>query len=94
MYSATRGLLPLHLINMFHLNSSIHTDNTDKKKIHQIGDKRNLCKFTVTTAGPLLWNALPTDLCVLPNLKFSVTDKKHLLLSSGTVNFYLPMLTQ
>jgi len=81
MYSATHGLLPFYFINMFRVNSCIHAHDTRQKdKIHQIGHKLNLRKFTVTIAGPLLWNALPTYLCVLPNKKISVTDiKKHLL---------------
>ena len=58
----------------YHANSAcsmcIHThSNRQKDKIHQIGHKLNLRKFTVTIAGPLLWNALPTYLCVLPNKK-------------------------
>ena len=70
MYSATHGLLPFYLINMFQVNSCIHTHNTRQKdKIHKIGHKLNLRKFTVTIAGPLLWNALPTYL-LLPNKKF------------------------
>ena len=71
MYSATHGLLPSYFINMFQVNSCIHTPDTRQKgKIHQIGHKLNLRKFTVTIAGPLLRNALPTYLCVLRNKKF------------------------
>ena len=63
MYSDT-----FYLINMSQVNSCIHTHNTRQKdKIHQIGHKLNLRKFTVTIAGPLLWNALPTYLCILPS---------------------------
>jgi len=70
MYSATHGLLPFYFINMFQVNSCIHTHNTRQKdKIHQIGHKLNLRKFTGTIAGPLSWNALPTYLCVLRNKK-------------------------
>jgi len=65
MYSATHGLLPFYFINVFEVNSCIHTHDTRQKdKIHQIGHKLNLRKFTVTNAGPLLWNALPAYLCV------------------------------
>ena len=59
IYSATHGLLPFYFINMFQVNSYIHTHDTRQKdKIHQIGHKLNLRKLTVTVAGPLLWNAL------------------------------------
>jgi len=68
MYSATHGLLPFYFINMFQVNSCIHTHDTRQRdKIHQIGHKLNLRKFTVTIAGPLLWDALPTYLRVLRN---------------------------
>ena len=80
MYSDTHGLLPFYFINMSQFNSCIHTHNTRQKdKIHQIVHKLNLRKFTVTIAGPLLRNALPTYLCVLQDLtkKFSVTDIKN-----------------
>jgi len=52
------------------MNWMCHTQNTRQRgKFHQTGHKLNLRKFTVTIAGPLLWNALPTDLCVLRNIK-------------------------
>jgi len=55
---------------MFQVNSCIHTHDTRQKdKIHQISHKLNLRKFTVTIAGPLLRNVLPTYICVLPNKK-------------------------
>jgi len=70
MYSDTHGLLPFYFINMSQFNSCIHTHNTRQKdKIHQIVHKLNLRKFTVTIAGPLLRNALPTYLYILPNKK-------------------------
>jgi len=31
MHAAAYGLLPLHFINMFHVNCSIYTDNTRQK---------------------------------------------------------------
>ena len=53
----------------------------------------NLRKFTVTIAGPLLWNALPTYLCAIPNTKFSVTNmKKTPILEALTQETYLPMI--
>ena len=71
--------ISFYFINMFQVNSCIHTPDTRQKdKIHQIGHiLLNLRKFTVTIASPLLRNALPTYLCVLPNKKFSVTDIKN-----------------
>jgi len=50
MYSATHGLLPSYIINMFQVNSCIHTHDTRQKdKIHQIGHKLNLRKFAAQT---------------------------------------------
>jgi len=55
---------------MFQVNSCIRTQHyRQKDKIHQIGHKPNMRQFAVTIAGPLLWNALPTNLCVLPTKK-------------------------
>ena len=73
MYSATHGLLPFYFINMFQVNSCIHTHNTRQKdKTHQIGHKLNLRKFTVTIAGPVSRNAIWA-----PSHNFVRTSNSH-----------------
>ena len=83
MYSVTHGLLPKVLCSMFQLNSSIYSHDTRQRhNIHQISHKLNVRKFTVRIAGPLLWNALPTDLRSVPNEKIFSSKYKRTLINS------------
>ena len=76
MYKLKNNKLPNMIPHMFITNENIHSHNTRNKEGYLIPSVRTNCrKFTVSYAGPILWNSFPQQLRQLPS---EVVFKKKL----------------
>ena len=70
MYKLKYNKLPSLIPNMFITNENIHSHNTRNKNGYLIPSVRTNCrKFTVSYAGPILWNSFPHQLRQLPSVR-------------------------
>ena len=68
MYKLKYNKLPSLIPHMFITNENIHSHNTRNKDGYLIPSVRTNCrKFTVSYAGPILWNSFPHQLRKLPS---------------------------
>ena len=68
MYKLKYNKLPSLIPHMFITNENIHSHNTRNKNGYLIPSVRTNCrKFTMSYAGPILWNSFPHQLRQLPS---------------------------
>ena len=69
--------------HMFVTNENIHSHNTRNKNGYLIPNVRTNCrKFTVSYAGPILWNSFPQKLRQLPSEVLFKRKLKYILLAT------------
>ena len=82
MYKLKYNKLPSAIPHMFVTNENIHSHNTRIKNGYLIPNVRTNCrKFTVSYAGPILWNSFPQKL-QLPSEVLFKRKLKYILLAT------------
>ena len=75
--------------NMFITNENIHSNNTINKEGYLIPSvKANCRKFTVSYAGPILWNSFHQQLRQLPSEVLFKKKPKSTLLATYLIMHY------
>ena len=84
MYKLKYNKLPSAIPHiMFVTNENIHSHNTRNKNGYLIPNVRTNCrKFTVSYAGPILWNSFPQKLRQLPSEVLFKRKLKYILLAT------------
>ena len=83
MYKLKYNKLPSAIPHMFVTNENIHSHNTRNKNGYLIPNVRTNCrKFTVSYAGPILWNSFPQKLRQLPSEVLFKRKLKYFLLAT------------
>ena len=85
MYKLKYNKLPSAIphTGMFVTNENIHSHNTRNKNGYLIPNVRTNCrKFTVSYAGPILWNSFPQKLRQLPSEVLFKRKLKYILLAT------------
>ena len=83
MYKLKYNKLPSAIPHMFVTNENIHSHNTRNKNGYLILNVRTNCrKFTVSYAGPILWNSFPQKLRQLPSEVLFTRKLKYILLAT------------
>ena len=83
MYKLKYNELPSAIPHMFVTNENIHSHNTRNKNGYLIPNVRTNCrKFTVSYAGPILWNSFPQKLRQLPSEVLFKRKLKYILLAT------------
>ena len=83
MYKLKNNKLPSMIPHMFITNENIHSHNTRNKEGYLIPSVRtNYRKFTVSYAGPILWNSFPQQLRQLPSEALFKKKLKSTLLAA------------
>ena len=85
MYKLKNNKLPSMIPHniMFITNENIHSHNTRNKEGYLIPSVRTNCrKFTVSYAGPILWNSFPQQLRQLPSEALFKKKLKSTLLAT------------
>ena len=83
MYKLRYNKLPSAIPHMFVTNENIHSHNTRNKNGYLIPNVRTNCrKFTVSYAGPILWNSFPQKLRQLPSEVLFKRKLKYILLAT------------
>ena len=83
LFKYHKCVLPVALLNMFSLNSSIHSYNTRSSHKFHIGKvSKDFMLLSVRHAGPSFWNSLPSSVLDSPSLNvFKKRLKLHILSS-------------
>jgi len=81
MYKSNRQLLPLHFLNFFQTNSTVHNYNTrQSQNIHLLAASCSKKLNTIKHLGPRNWNKLPNKIKSAPSLpSFTKMLRNHLL---------------
>ena len=84
MYKLKNNKLPSMIPHyVHHYNENIHSHNTRHKEGYLIPSVRTNCrKFTVSYAGPILWNSFPQQLRQLPSEALFKKKLKSTLLAT------------
>ena len=83
MYKLKNNKISSTIPHMFITNENIHSHNTRNKEGYLIPSVRTNCgKFTVSYAGPILWNSFPQQLRQLPSETLLKKKLKSTLLAT------------
>ena len=89
MYKLKNNKLPSMIPHTFITKEHIHSHNTRNKEGYLILSVRTNCrKFTVSYAGPILWNSFPQQLRQLPSEALFKKKIKSTLLATYWITHY------